>query len=306
VPSSPAAGFPNAPSNRERGILIVTGAGVSLGLASFAAWRTTGDALWLNLYFQWPAPVLMVGLAAVEAWLSLSVRRAFLPVEPLYWAWTLIGASAACDLLGNVCSQWLSSGSPLNPLLHSAWWSQDQAQELRQFGLVMGGLLRYFLLAAGLLAVLRIYRKAGFLGRLAATDWVLLGIVVTYVAKETGEVVLALYHGKSPGISEILGWPVDPLLLVLLFETRLLARSVQRMGKGAIGQCWKAFSIGVLLVWLGDLGLWATVWRHLPWEWAALGWYVWLPAGGAFAVAPAYQLEAIEHAMNEPGGRSEG
>lgn len=278
-------------------ILIVTGAGLSAGLVTFTAWLVTGSVAWISWFFQWPWIVLMVGLAALQAGLGFTVRRAFLPDEPLYRAWSLIAFSATCDFVGAVSVQWMSSGSALNPLTHSSWWRQELAIEIRQFGIIVGGTLRYTLLAAGLWYVLRIYRKAGFLGRLAAIDWLMLVIVLGYVFNEARDLVVAMGHGKSPGLPEMLGWPVDPLLCLLLVESRLLARSIQRMGAGSIARCWRAFTIGILLIWLGDLGIWVAHSGHFPWQWGSFGWYAWLPAAGAFAAAPAFQLEAVQQAM---------
>ncbi len=289
-------------SRRSTWIVAVTGGGALLGVASFIAWQATGSQRWLDLFFQGPGLVLMVALPAVQVWLSLAVRGAFLPDEPLHAAWSLIAFAAVCEFLGSVWVQWLSSRSPLNPLLHTVWWAPNTPSEIRQIGLFVGGTLRYALLSAGLLAVLRIYRKAGFLGRLGVIDWIPMGLVLAYVLNEAVELAAAIRRGKSPGLFEMLGWPVDPLLCLLLYQTRLLARSIERMGKGSIGRCWRSFSIAILLVWLGDTGIWATAFGHLPWEWTSLSWYVWLPAAGAFAAAPAYQLEAIAEAMRERGG----
>jgi len=280
-------------------ILIVTGVGLSAGLATFAAWLVTGNQIWFTWFFQWPSIVLMVGLAALQSWLGFTVRHAFLSDEPLYWAWSLIAFSAACDFLGAVSVQWMSSGSALNPLTHFSWWGPGHAIEIHQFGQIVGGTLRYALLAAGLWYVLRIYRKAGFLGRLAGIDWLMLILVFAYLCNEAREVVVAMGRGKSPSLLEILHWPVDPLLCLLLAESRLLARSIQRMGAGSIGRCWRAFTIGILLIWLGDLETWVALSGHFSWQWGSLGWYAWLPAAGAFAAAPAFQLEALQQAMQQ-------
>ncbi|MFN7998260.1 MAG: hypothetical protein U0Q18_31860 [Bryobacteraceae bacterium] len=286
---------------RSTWIVLITGWGLFVALAAAALWQRTNDLNWIEWYFQWPSILFLVGLAGVEAWFCLSLRHCFLPGEPLYKAWTFIGLSAICDFTGSIFSQWLSSRSPLNPLHHLASWSEKQGQEIRSFGLVIGGTLRYALLAAGLYYVLRIYRKTGFLGRLKLTDWILVGLVVAYIIDESKQLIYYLDHGKSPSLPEILGWPVDPLLFVLLIETRLLARSIEGMGKGSVSQSWKAFTIAILLIWVGDLGIWATNYGLIDWPWTALGWFVWLPAAGAFAAAPALQLEAIEHAMDERG-----
>src|SRR5579871_6113019 len=92
-----------------RYILILTGIGVLAGLLSFVAWRVTGDTGYLDLFFTVPAPLLMITLAAIQTWLCFRVRGAFLPAEPLYRAWTLIGIAAVCELAGAICIQWLGS-----------------------------------------------------------------------------------------------------------------------------------------------------------------------------------------------------
>jgi hypothetical protein len=68
------------------------------------------------------------------------------------------------------------------------------------------------------------------------------------------------------------------------------------MGEGWIGRCWRAVCVGIFLMCFGVIALWATAWGYLPWPWSSLIWYLWLPAGAAFALAPAYQLEAIQRA----------
>jgi hypothetical protein len=169
-----------------------------------------------------------------------------------------------------------------------------------EFGHLFQGTLRFSLLAAGLLAVLRLYWRSGFLGRLRAFDWVVIGAFSVYCLQEARGVFEALIAGKHPGWSEILGWPVDPLLALLLAEALLLHRSVQRTGVGLIGRCWHTYSTAIALVLVGDFLLFATAYGYLPWPWSSLSWYVWVPAGAAFALAPAYQLEAIHSADPRP------
>ena len=107
----------------------------------------------------------------------------------------------------------------------------------------------------------------------------------------------ALRAGNHPVLFEVVRWPVDPLLCLLLAEGLLLHRSVQQMGSGWISRCWGSMSMGIFLVLLGDLGIWLTSFGYLVWPWNSVIWYVWLPAASAFAVAPAYQLEAISSAQ---------
>ena len=91
----------------------------------------------------------------------------------------------------------------------------------------------------------------------------------------------------------VLGWPTDPLLWILLSQALRLYRSAREMGSGFVGSCWSSFSIGVFLVTLGDVTMWATKMGYISWEWRVLEWYISLPAAAAFALAPLYQLHAI-------------
>jgi len=276
-------------------VVGVTAGFLGLGAVALVAWEVTGNIAWVENFFRVPGALLLVSLAAVELLLSLRVLHDFSPGQPMRKAWRLISFSAGLNLAGNVAAHILSIRSFVNPLVHFAWWP-DSATSIREFGLILGGTCRLALLAAGLYWALRVYRQSGFLARLARVDWILLAIVGAFVAREAGDVVVMLRHGAHPPPGVYLGWPVDPLLWLLLAEALLLNRSVRQMGQGWIGRCWKAFSTGILLVVLGDLFIWATGFGHLPWIWNTLGWYIWLPAAGAFALAPAYQLEAVGYA----------
>ena len=100
---------------------------------------------------------------------------------------------------------------------------------------------------------------------------------------------------------------MDPLLWMLLWQALRLFRSVRQMGLGWIGKCYGAFALGIVLVLLGDVAIWATSWGYLPWPWRAIGWYVWIPAAGAFAAAPAFQWEAMRAAeVGRPAGAESG
>ncbi len=279
-------------------ILALTGVYLALGLLEFALWRLTGSDVWIVDYFRFPGALLLVSLATMEVLLSVRVLREFSPGQPLRTAWKLIALSSGCGLAGALCAQILSVETMLNPLVHLRWWSNANGLAMREFGLVVGGLCRFTFLAAGLFWALRAYRQSGFLARLTTGDWILLAGCGAYVVREALDLAEALGAGKHPGTAEVLGWPVDPLLWLLLAEALLLYRSVQQMGSGWIGRCWKAFSMGIFLISLGDVAIWATNYGFLPWPWSGLGWYVWIPAAAAFALAPAYQLEVIEYARS--------
>ena len=286
----------HAPFGCTSMVVAVTAGYLAIGLLAFAGWRLTGNDAWVEDFFRLPGALLLVWLAAIEVLFSLRVSYEFSPGQPLHRAWRLIAFSAGFDLAGAILIQVLGVRSALNPLAHTAWWPAPAASAIRQSGLVMGGSCRFTMLAAGLFWVVRVYRQSGFLARLAAVDWMVLALFGSYIVRETGDVVAAIHGGARPGLGMVLGWPVDPLLLLLLGQAMLLNRSVKHTGDGWIGRCWRAFALGIFLVSLGDVAIWAANSGFLPWPWSALQWYVWIPAAGAFALAPAYQLEAIYHA----------
>ncbi len=110
------------------------------------------------------------------------------------------------------------------------------------------------------------------------------------------DVTRGVEAGKVVGWAEAANWPTDPLLGVLFALAMTLYRSVNEMGGGWIGRCWEALSIGIFFMAVGDVGTWATAYGYLP-EAAIIGvYFCWLPAAACFALAPAYQLEAIANA----------
>ena len=279
-------------------IFLATSAYLLIGLLTYVAWQVSGNPRWIDDFFRVPGSLLTVCFTVVQFTYAVRLRGHFSIDEPLYRAWQLISYSAACDFVSTVAIQILSANSVWNPLTHLSSWSKSWETGIRQFGLTVGGPLRFTLLAAGLLFALRIYHRSGFLGRLVTVDWLLLLLVALYVIKEFWDLWNALQHGKQPGWAEMANWPVDPLLCVLLAEAMLLYRSTRRMGPGWVGRCWVAFSVGIGLVALGDICIWANAYGYLPYPWSNIGWYLWLPAGAAFALAPVYQWEVIEKASS--------
>lgn len=279
---SESSADPKVVMTASSAIVAVTGAFLAVGAVALYAWRLSGNDLWVTAFFQRPGALLMATLAAAELVFSIHAVREFSHGQPLRTAWQFIAISAGCNFCGVL----------LVHVSHVDWVA------FRNVGFILGGSFRYILLTAGLFWTLKVYRKVGLLGRLATIDWILLGGVAMFVIRELRDVVVAMHHGKHPDFTEILGWPLNTVLFVLLVEGMLLFRSVQQMGPGWIGKCWKAYIVGIILVVLGDFAIWATSYGYLPYPWGALGWYVWLPAAGAFSLGPAYQLEAIYRARN--------
>ncbi len=198
-----------------------------------------------------------------------------------------------CQVIGVICSQLLGTESRLNPLAVESGGTEWLITLAHKFGLLIGGTFRFGLLVATLHFALKAYRQSGLAARLGQIDWAILIAFALFVARNVADVLVAIRGGKRPDVWEVAGWPVDPILLVLLAQGLLLFRSSSQMGRGRIGSCWRALSLGVLLTALGDVGMWATNYGYLPWPWSALTWYLWLPAAASFARAPAFQLAVI-------------
>jgi hypothetical protein len=279
-------------------ILLATVLYLVAGLTVFAVWQFTENVSWVDYFFSVPSALFLVWLSALQLWFSVQVCGEFSPGEPMRLAWKLISASAVFDLAGTIGVQLLGNDKAWNPLAYASWWSRPLSKAISETGHVLQGTFRFALLAAGLWCVLKLYRESGFLGRLRVMDWLLLATFAGYSVREAADLIHYYQPSNPPRLSVILGWPVDPLLCLLFAEAMLLHRSVQRTGMGLIGRCWRTFSAGILLILLGDIMLWATAYGYLPWPWSSLSWYVWMPAAASFALAPAYQLEAIRWASS--------
>ncbi|MDE3167515.1 MAG: hypothetical protein KGN36_17065 [Acidobacteriota bacterium] len=277
----------------------VTAAYLVFGLGAFGVWFATRDDSWVLGFFQGPGALVSCWLSASSLVLAWRATAHFAATEPMHSAWSLFRLSAICDLTGLLASQILASEGPLNPLRGFAFWSEDVATRLRDTGLIVGGTFRYALLAWALWYAIQAYRRSGLLARFRAADHVALWVMGAYVIWETFETITAL-RVRSTSVFEAASWPVDPLLWFLLAEALLLRRSASEMGGGSVARCWKSLAGGVMLVALGDILLLAWRMGYIPWPYSAVEWYVWLPAGAAFALAPAYQLESIAHATASP------
>ena len=117
---------------------------------------------------------------------------------------------------------------------------------------------------------------------------------------------IALNNTSLIGTAWMLTWPNDMLLAVLLLEAILLFRTAADMGKGYIAWAWGAFAVAIFLTVLESIGQWLTAYGYLPYPENAVTWYVWYVWAAAFALGPAYQVDAIRVAkfrvnkQNEP------
>lgn len=285
---------------------IVTGTIAYLaGAVVISLFESTPDLRWLVFYTRVAGTLLLALFTAAAVAFSYRVTHAFSPGEPLLPGWRLIALSAALDLVATLLVQVLGTESILNPLTGRAWWPR-LASDVRAWGLFLGGPCRFAFLSAGLLFALEVYRRSGLLGRLMIRDRIVLALMTVYVLTEAWAVVVAIQHGKRPELWEVLHYPTDPLLLVLLGQAMLLHRSAAEMGAGWVGSCWNAFGGAIVLTVAGDLLDLAANYSYIPWPWSAIGWFIWIPAAAVFAAAPTYQLQAIELAQNSRVGWQKG
>ena len=276
------------------GVLSVTAAYLGVGLVALAAWLVTGNIDWVVGYFRIPGAVLIMLLTAARFWCCRKVLAQFSQGELMHRAWLYVTASAGIDLSWTVMALILGTDSPLNPLPQSIRTAGGPS--FLPIGELMGGTCRFTLLALGLWFALKAYRKSGLMGRLNYANWLALMAMGVYVALKIRDIG-ASFAGPAPvWLAIAAGWPVDPFLWLLLAQAMLLYRSARQMGPGWVPRCWNAIAVGVFLVILADAFEWACNWQYLPWQWSAAEWYIWPAAATAFALAPAYQLEAIHRA----------
>jgi hypothetical protein len=246
--------------------------------------------------------LFLVSASTAGLWLSWRCWREFSKNDLLRQAWLLIMWAAGAQCLGSVCTQVLGAYTHLNPLMYtSTGWPAPAIRLFGRVGLLMNGPFQMTLLACGLSFVLRAYRRSGLFPHMARWVWLLAAALVMYTVHEARLVQALLRTGKVSGGFQILGWPSDPLLIVLLFEALCILRPVFGTGWGLIAKCWGAFAAGIALQAVGDILLWVA-WQGNPPEPARiLGWFAWFLAGMAFALGPAYQLEAFRQVLY--GGR---
>jgi hypothetical protein len=280
-------------------IAAITAAHLAMALVmAIAAWLA-GKSVLLADFLRYPGALFLVSASATGFWLSWRCWQQFSKSDLLRQAWLLIMWAAGAQLLGSICTQVLGAYTHLNPLMYTGTgWPAPAIRLFGRVGLLMNGPFQMTLLACGLSFVLRAYRRSGLFPHLARWVWLLAAVLVMYTVHEAKLLQTLLRSGKASGGFQVLGWPSDPLLIVLLFEALCILRPVLGTGWGLIAKCWGAFAAGIALHAMGDILLWQGL---LPEQARALGWFAWFLAGAAYALGPAYQLEAFRQVLH--GGR---
>ncbi|HEY1203500.1 MAG: hypothetical protein ABSH46_03130 [Bryobacteraceae bacterium] len=269
-----------------RWIIMVTGAYLVLGLFALYVWYSAAQRLSMQTPSAGAEGLSVTGMAAAQAWLCLLVFRSFQRGAPLRRVWLLIMLSAIAHVAGGLIAQASETAWLLNPLV-----PLGSTEQLHRTGLILSGPVQMALLAAGLLAALRVLRRFGFGVRPKAIGWAVAGILILFALTRFGETA-----GKQFTADSAISLIRTLLLCVLSVEALFLWLSAVRMGRGLIAKCWRAFAIGIFVIGFGEAALWALG-RYFPgWLVATLDWYVWFPAAAVFALAPAHCVAAVRRA----------
>jgi hypothetical protein len=288
-----------------RWIVLFLGAYVMVNLFVLYLWNAAGQEFSIQGTSGGTSALPVTGMAAVDLWLCLLVLRSFPAGAPLRSTWMLLTLAAAARAVSGVLTEFLGTNWLLNPLVWSQQPKSGLIEQIRHSALIAGGPVRLALLAAALLAVLRILRKFGFRVRPAATDWAVSGIVCMYTLARFGEACAASLAGRQISQEDWISLAGLPILCVLSLEAMLLCRSVARMGRGLIARGWVALGCAILLTVAGEVALWVI--PHYSQTLPLTMFCALLPLtiGAVFALVPAYQLVAQRRAMRPAGSPPE-
>ena len=244
-------------------------------------------------------------MAAVACWFCALVRRSFPAGAPLRRTWTLIALSMAAQAMSGLVGLVLGSNWVLNPL---EWGGQPRPgviEQIRRWAVVAGGPVQLILLAAGLLAALRVLRRFGFWARPTAGDWAISAIIYLFALARFSEAGAASLAGKPIGFEEWVSLAKLPILCVLVLQATLLRQSVVRMGNGLIAKCWLALMGGIFLSAAGELALWVIPHYTHALPAGMIGPVIGLSSMALLALAPAWLLVAQRRAAEPSGGSAE-
>jgi hypothetical protein len=271
---------------------LIIGAGVHL------YWTASGSGQVLRLYFDYEGVAAFLLFGALQVFCAVAAYREF-SHQPLGAAWLYIMLASICYFLGTICRHLLAVDSGINPIAYGIFGASDQLRGIfGNIGTVLGGPVQMILLAAGLYMALRVYRQLGMLARLKPFDIALFGAAALYsITVLVGIFQAVRNHPSNITVDRALTWPGDYLLTLLLLEAVFLRRSALEMGSGYVSKVWGAFVAGIFLTSFCSLMNWLTAYGILSWTQTAFVWYLWYPASAAFALAPAYQWEAMRTAQ---------
>jgi hypothetical protein len=288
-----------------RWIVVFLGAYLIVHLLALYLWNMVGQAFPVQGTSGGTSALSVTAMAAVELWLCVLVLRSFPAGAPLRRAWMLITFAAAAQAVSGGLAQLLGSNWLLNPLMWGGHARTGLIEQIRRGALIAGGPVQLALLAAGMLAALRVLRKFGFWVRPSAADWAVCGIIYVLTLFRFGEAGAASLAGRPIGVEDWISLAGLPVLCVLFLEAMLLRQSVVHMGNGLISRCWVAFMCGIFLMGAGELALWVIPHYWHAWPLDMIASLIRFPTAAVFALAPACQVAAQRRAIKPASDGSE-
>src|ERR1035437_6121527 len=225
MPMTRKTGFGGLES-APRWIVMFLGAYLTVDLFGLYLWNAAGQVFSIQGPADSTSALSVTGMAGVELWLCLVVLRSFPAGAPLRSAWMLITLAAAARAASGVLGQLRGTNWLLSPLVWTDHARSGLIEQIRHSTLIADGPVRLALLAAAMLAVLRVLGKFGFRVRPSATDWAMSGIVCLFTLCRFGEACAASLAGQQIGLENWISLAGLPILCVLFMEAMLLRRSV--------------------------------------------------------------------------------
>lgn len=278
-------------------IIWVTAIHIAIGLAAFSGYVLSGNETWLRVYFDYQGALFFLVFGGLEFFLASLARRQFNADEPLRQAWTFIMLASAVRWVGLAAGNWLNTPTYINPLFYFVQpWDSQAAASLRELGLLVGR-FNMLLIAVGLGLVIRLYKELRILAGLKLIDYAILALVAGFVLRQGIQIHQLVSHQTGPLTFKAMHlWLTDPALVCLLVEAVLLRRAVVSMGWGMISKVWGAYALAIFLTSLAHIVTWADTYAYIPWQVGAIAWYLWFLVTAAYALGPAYQLQASRRA----------
>jgi hypothetical protein len=135
---------------------------------------------------------------------------------------------------------------------------------------------------------------------LQPVDYLLLVLVLGFTLRQGHQIYFLVAEESKPlTLSAILTWFNDPLLSCLLVEAVLIRRAVVSMGWGLVSKSWGAYTVAIFLTSLAHMITWANRYGYIRWQLGAIAWYLWFVVTAAYALGPAYQLQASIRAKQQ-------
>ena len=284
-------------------IVIFLGMYLAVHPLSLYLWHSTGLPFSVDASSAGSFGLFGAGFAAAGLWLCLVVLRSFPAGAPLRPFWILLALAAAGRIAPSALGALQGALSLFYGVAGPGFAAPSWMERVQRFALLSGGPLRLALLAAAMLALLRILRKFGFRVRPSAADRAVFGIFCLFTLCRFCEAGAASLAGRPMAFEEWISLAGLPVLGLLFLEAMLLRQAVRRMGNGLIPRAWMALVCAVLLTGAGAAVLWVI--PHYPQSLplAMFGTLIGISAAAAFALVPACQVAAQRQAVNPAATR---